>query len=88
MKTIIAFAFVLILASAEADLVLLKAGKPFVFVESKLSNHPTVTAGTYNAIADLKTRQNFVITPGPHKATVTISGNLKLAALSELWKMI
>jgi predicted AAA+ superfamily ATPase len=66
----------------EADLVLLKAGKPFIFVESKFSNHPTITAGTYNAITDLKTRENFIITPGPHKVTVTDAGKLQLMALS------
>lgn len=73
---------------SEADLVLLKAGKPFIFVESKWSNHPTVTAGTYNAIADLKTKQNFIITPGPHKGTVSQTGKLNATGIYDLMKLL
>ncbi len=73
---------------AEADLVLLKAGKPFAFVESKLSNHPTVTAGTYNAIVDLKTKQNYIIAPQPHKVTISNTTQLKLVALTEFLQLL
>ena len=73
---------------AEADLVLLKAGKPFVFIESKLNNHPTITSGTYNAIKDLGTKKNFIVTPGPHKGTVLHADQLRLTGLYELFKLI
>ncbi len=73
---------------AEADLVLLKAGKPFAFIECKLSNHPTVTAGTYNAIADLKTKQNYIIAPQPHKVTISNTTQLKLVALTEFLQLL
>jgi predicted AAA+ superfamily ATPase len=60
----------------EADLVLTKAGKPFAAIESKINNAPTLTAGTYNAIADLKTKNNFVITPRKEKELISIGNNL------------
>ncbi len=47
----------------EADIVLTKAGKPLACVEIKLSNSPTLTKGFFQAIKDLKTKQNFVIIP-------------------------
>ncbi len=73
---------------AEADLVLLKAGTPFIFIESKLSNHPTITSGTYNAIEDLGTKKNFIVTPGPHKGTVLHGDKLRLISLHDLLKLI
>jgi len=48
---------------AEADLVITKAGKPFAAAEIKLTNAPDVPKGFLNIIADLKTKNNFIITP-------------------------
>lgn len=47
----------------EADLLLLKAGKPYATIEIKFSTVPKITQGTYNSIADLKTRKNYIIIP-------------------------
>ena len=68
----------------EADLVLVKAGKPFAAIESKFSNAPALTAGTYNAIADLNTKYNFVITPREETETIAISKNLQLTNIAGL----
>jgi len=48
---------------AECDIVLVKGIKPVACIEIKLSNSPNITEGYFNCIADLKTKQNFIITP-------------------------
>jgi predicted AAA+ superfamily ATPase len=68
----------------EADLVLTKTGKPYAMIESKFNNAPALTAGTYHAIADLKTTNNFVVTPRQEKGLVAIGDNLKLTNIETL----
>jgi len=68
----------------EADLVLTTAGKPFVIVEAKFNNAPVLTSGTYNAITDLKTKFNFVITPGRGKELTSIGTNLQIIGIEGL----
>ncbi len=68
----------------EADLVILKAGKPFAVAESKFSNAPVLTAGTYNAIADLKTKHNYIVVPGNESRLVSIGNNLELTNIEGL----
>lgn len=48
---------------AEADIVLVKGNTPKCCIEIKLSNTPDVTKGWYEVIKDMKTQNNFVITP-------------------------
>lgn len=48
---------------AETDILLTKAGKPLSCIEIKYSNTPTMPKGFYECIKDLKTKQNFIITP-------------------------
>jgi len=48
---------------AEADVVLVKGNKPVCCLEIKLSNTPQLSRGCYEVINDLKTENNFVITP-------------------------
>ncbi|MEK7224923.1 MAG: ATP-binding protein [Bacteroidota bacterium] len=62
----------------EADLVLVKAGKPFAVAESKFNNAPALTAGTYNAIHDLQTRHNYIITPRQEDTPVSIGKGLQI----------
>ncbi|MBX9783217.1 MAG: ATP-binding protein [Chitinophagaceae bacterium] len=69
---------------SEADLVLTKAGKPYAAIESKFSTAPSLTAGTYIAIADLKTKNNFVVTPRKESEFVTLNNNLQLTGLQSL----
>ena len=66
----------------EADLVLVKAGIPFAVAESKFNNAPALTSGTYRAIADLKTKHNYVVTPRLQDAPVTISKGLHVTNIS------
>jgi len=65
---------------AEADIVLVKGQTPIACIEVKLNNAPTVSRGFHEVIADLKTTQNFVITPGSDvytaKGNITVSGLL------------
>lgn len=49
---------------AEIDLVFVKGLKPIAAVEIKFSLTPELSKGFYISIDDLKTQQNFVITPG------------------------
>lgn len=66
----------------EADLVLVKAGKPFAMAESKFNNAPVISAGTYIAMDDLATKQNFVIVPKEDPGIVAINKNLRMTNLA------
>jgi len=68
----------------EADLVLTKAGKPFAAIESKINNAPVLTSGTYNAITDLNTKNNFVVTPRQEKEIIQIGETLRLTSIETL----
>ncbi|GAB2622749.1 ATP-binding protein [Emticicia sediminis] len=48
---------------AEMDLVLVKGLKPVVSIEIKLSLTPALKRGSTESVIDLKTEQNFVVTP-------------------------
>lgn len=62
----------------EADLVLVKAGKPFAVAESKFNNAPSLTSGTFRAIDDLETKHNYVVTPRQEDVMVAIGNGLHL----------
>lgn len=47
----------------ETDLVLTRAGKPVCSIEIKYTSSPSLTKGNTIAINDLKTKNNFVLTP-------------------------
>lgn len=49
---------------AEADLVLVKDGKPVLCAEIKRTNAPTMSKGFANVIDDLQTNQNYIIHSG------------------------
>lgn len=48
---------------AECDLVLMKADKPVVGIEIKYTSSPKPTKGMLQSFQDLKTNENFIITP-------------------------
>ena len=48
---------------AESDIVLVKGMRPVACIEIKLSNAPQISKGFYQSIADLKTKNNFVLIP-------------------------
>jgi hypothetical protein len=68
----------------EADLVILKGGKPFATIESKINTAPTLTAGTYNAIADIKAKHNFVVTPRKEKELIELRKELFVTGIEGL----
>ena len=50
-------------AGAECDLVLARGHEVKAAIEIKYSKSPSITKGFYNSIADLKSKNNFIITP-------------------------
>jgi len=48
---------------AECDLVLVKNGLPWMSIEIKFSSQPTISRGFFESIADLKTKENYVVIP-------------------------
>jgi predicted AAA+ superfamily ATPase len=50
-------------AGAECDLVLARGHEVKAAIEIKYSKSPSITKGFYNSIADLKSENNFIITP-------------------------
>lgn len=69
---------------SETDIVITKAGKPFAAVEGKINTAPALTAGTYNAIKDLKTKNNYVITPRKENGLIAIGKNLMTGNIETL----
>ena len=55
---------------AEIDLLLVKSGTPSVGIEIKYSNAPKLSKGYLVAIEDLKTEENFIITPSSDRFPV------------------
>jgi hypothetical protein len=50
-------------AGAEYDMVIAKGIKPLACIEVKLNNAPVITKGNFQSLADLKTKENFVVVP-------------------------
>jgi uncharacterized protein len=48
---------------AEMDIVLVKGVNPYMSIEIKYSSTPTVSKGFHESLADLKTKNNFIIIP-------------------------
>jgi uncharacterized protein len=63
----------------ECDLVIVEGGYPKVAVEIKFTNAPKVSKGFYIAIEDLKTENNFVITPSSE--SYPLSENVRVCNL-------
>jgi predicted AAA+ superfamily ATPase len=65
---------------AKVDLVLVRGVKPIATIEIKYSNAPVLSRGYYECLSDLKTTQNFVVTP--NSQTVSIKDGIKIISLS------
>jgi hypothetical protein len=65
---------------AEVDLVLVRGVKPIATIEIKYSNAPVLSRGYYECLSDLKTTQNFVVTP--NSQTVSTKDGIKIISLS------
>jgi predicted AAA+ superfamily ATPase len=68
---------------AEIDLCLLKGNEMVASFEIKLSNNPTSSKGNTEAVQDLKTKYNFIVTPSAndYKANAT----WQVCSLNTLW---
>jgi uncharacterized protein len=68
---------------AEIDLCLLKGNEMVASFEIKLSNSPTSSKGNTEAVLDLKTKHNFIVTPSAndYKANPT----WQVCSLNTLW---
>ncbi len=69
---------------AEVDLVLLQGNTPVACVEIKYTNAPDLSRGFYECIADLKTTNNYVITPS--SATWTTKENITICSITNFLK--
>jgi hypothetical protein len=65
---------------AKVDLVLVRGVKPIATIEIKYSNAPVLSRGYYECLSDLKTTQNFVVTP--NSQTVSTKDGIKIISLS------
>lgn len=65
---------------AEVDLVLVKGIIPVATVEIKYSNSPVLSRGYYECLSDLKTTQNFIVTP--NSQTVSTKDGIKIIGLN------
>lgn len=68
---------------AEIDLLLLENNQPVISIEIKYSNAPKLTKGFLNAIEDVGTDRNFVVTPGSDRFPV----HPKIEVLN-LWDLV
>jgi len=50
-------------AGTECDLVLVRGNTPLVCIEAKINEAPNLTKSLTNSIADLETKENFIIGP-------------------------
>lgn len=66
---------------AEVDLVLVQGTTPVACVEVKYTNAPVLSKGFYECVSDLKTTQNFVITPS--SVRWTMKENVTVCSLHE-----
>ena len=69
---------------AECDIVLVKGLTPLACIEIKFSNAPVLSRGFYSCIEDLKTKNNFVITP--ESDTYSPKKNIKVCSLRDFFK--
>ncbi len=70
---------------SECDLVMVKAGKPYVAVEMKLSDAPKLTKGNYLSVADVKPEFSYVINPS-NTHPFMMDSTFKLIGLSNFLK--
>ncbi|RRB04384.1 ATP-binding protein [Larkinella rosea] len=68
---------------AELDLVLVKAGKPMVSVEIRYSNDPSLKRGNTEAISDLQTPFNLVVTP--EAEGYWLRKDVKVCSIQSVW---
>jgi len=68
-------------AGAECDLVITKSQKVMACCEIKFSNSPAVSKGFYQSITDIKSVNNFIITPD--SVDMMVNDNLRKCSISD-----
>ncbi len=71
---------------AEIDILLVKSNKPYIGIEVKYSNAPKISKGLIQAVEDLQTRKNFVITPSSDNYPV--HSKIDVISLSEFLSLV
>ena len=69
---------------AEIDLCLLRGNEMVASFEIKLSNNPSSSKGNTEAILDLKTKHNFIVTPSSENFMV--NENWRVCSITSLWE--
>ncbi len=68
---------------AELDLVLVKGGKPVVTIEIRYSSDPSLKRGNTQAIADLQTVRNLIVTP--EAEGYWLRNDVKVCSINSVW---
>lgn len=71
---------------SEIDLIIVKGDLPIASIEIKLTNSPSLTKGNIIAMADLKAKSNFVITPSAED--YFIQNNVRVCSIATIWKYL
>ncbi len=71
---------------AEIDLCLLRGNEMIASFEIKLSNNPSSSKGNTEAIQDLQTKNNFIITPS--SSDYKSNANWQVCSLDSLWEYL
>jgi len=68
---------------AELDLLLVKAGKPVVSIEIRYSNDPSLKRGNTQAIDDIQTTNNLIVTP--EADGYWLRKDVKVCSINTVW---
>ena len=71
---------------AELDLLLVKGGKPVVTLEIRYSNGPSLKKGNIQAIEDLQTALNLIVTP--EAEGYWLRKDVKVCSIHSVWSGI
>jgi uncharacterized protein len=71
---------------AEIDLCLMRGNEMLVSFEIKLSNNPSSSKGNTEAIQDLQTKHNFIVTPS--SKDYKVNENWQVCSLTSLWQYL
>ena len=71
---------------AEIDLLIVKGELPIASIEIKLTNSPSLTKGNFIAMADIKAKSNFIITPSAED--YFIQNNVRVCSINAIWKYL
>lgn len=71
---------------SEIDLLIAKGELPIASIEIKLTNSPSHTKGNIIAMADIKAKSNFIITPSAED--YFIQNSVRVCNITTIWKYL